>query len=595
MTAWADACAVRGDAEGRPEVVVVVDLVVRNQSSGPDRRLLPQISRLHVLDRCHRMQRECVPAIPKPRKRRATNGFDASPPRGSQGIPLADILDHRSPLESNAGLHIARPLPATHDVVPSTVKESLLARHDLSHNGSASFRSLLSYGLGLDPASFARFRRFAAEFPFIFVRADANAIHMATHRPVLTLAICIVAAAAHAPVQKQLVHAFRLALSSKAIIAAERNLDLLLGLLAFTAWQHHYTPRAQLYQDLCLLAGMATDLGLYRPRFRCQGPTAPEPECQGAFIGSYYLCTGLSIMALGKPSPMRGTENLHQCARMVAQYERPLANVVSVLEAVRLVEEFDDVLRSELPRDTRTLSNFAELHVKNMLHRLKALKREDPQLGATHICPAIAIHLHHRLLRATDTLDSPLLIQCACAIKEYLDDMLARDPATLHHLAILDYANLCDTLLLLLRISSRSFPSPTAATSEGGWEAGAIASMLQPETIVAALLAHVDRAPATNDLTPRSAQNFARFRAVCDAVHQRLATEAHSPTLTSAAADARFHGVGNFRPSNHVSPNPSAALSAPRALQPAIEEFPWGVLDEAFWTNVARHGREGVI
>lgn len=88
------------------------------------------------------MDRDCVPAVPKPRKRRTGSGVGQE---GDQGIPL---LDFAAASSSTAGPTAPRFDPARPGQSDETERQSLLQQHDLSHTDSKTFVALFSRGLG---------------------------------------------------------------------------------------------------------------------------------------------------------------------------------------------------------------------------------------------------------------------------------------------------------------------------------------------------------------------------------------------------------------------------------------------------------------
>lgn len=95
------------------------------------------LCRLQV-DRCHRMKRECLLSIPKPRKRRAQSALGDGSPNGTQAIPLSQLLDHPTPPTHNCTVRWDEP------------KDNVKVRQDVSHNHCESFSSLLASALKLD-------------------------------------------------------------------------------------------------------------------------------------------------------------------------------------------------------------------------------------------------------------------------------------------------------------------------------------------------------------------------------------------------------------------------------------------------------------
>ncbi|KAF2171967.1 hypothetical protein M409DRAFT_63492 [Zasmidium cellare ATCC 36951] len=476
------------------------------------------------------MDRDCVPAVPKPRKRRTESAVGLETEQ--HGMSLLEFAGPSS--SSTAG-----PPPqfdaARHKQADKGAAERnfLLGRHDLSHVDSKSFVQLFRQGLGnilaleellhgvdfnFVSSSFTIFRQLTPHFPFIELSPGADIISMVAQRPLLTLAICTVASAAYPELQERLSQAFQYALSPKVILGSERSMDLLTGLLVYLAWHHHYMTQPQVYHQLYLLAGLAADLGLYRPRLDPMDPPSAL-ERDRAFVGCYYLCSSLSAAGFDKPSPLRWTRNLRTCAENAAisgtlSSDRSL---VPILELAHALDEMEESIRHDIASQYANPLPYVDLQTKATSQRLKALKREHSSLASSLAFEAAQIHIYHRLLRLSDTPDYPILIQCACAIKEYLENLTSRPPPTLHQLPIVDWAHLLEILVLMARISK---PLPNTSS----WEAGALASMLQPDVVLDGLWNHANSAPSNDPLAPRHEALLQSLRRVCDGVKRILAT-----------------------------------------------------------------------
>lgn len=215
-------------------------------------------------------------------------------------------------------------------------------------------------------------------------------------------------------------------------------------------------------------------------------------------------------------------------------------------------------------------------------------------LGGTLGYPAAVIHLQHKVLSSSDSPDSSSLITCACTIKDYIDDLLARPAATLHQLAILDWTSLMTTLVLMARLSK---PLPHAA----GWEAGALHYMLQPEQTLDALCAHMGGAPEGDPLSPRNESLLLWFCKVCDSIKIRilhgrdpkaasslLNGESQYETLSalgrgvdSAEPSSVAYG-GRFRPVNQEAPT-EHNMNEAQLEDPTFDFLGSGFLDSNVW------------
>ncbi|KAK6395217.1 hypothetical protein LTR65_000687 [Meristemomyces frigidus] len=468
-------------------------------------------------------------------------------------------------------------------------------------NGDATSAGDLLRGIDYNYVQmrFTIFRQLTGNFPFVSVQPDADAVFMAANRPITTAAICTVSSAAHPEVQQRLVQAFRLALSSRVILQGQRSIDLFIGLLIYLAWHHNYMSKQQIYQELYLLAGMAADLGLYRQPSNVDNSNMRDAvERDRAYLGCYYLCCSLSVMGFNKPSPLRWTDNLRRCAENVAYSGAQPSDrlLVGITELMRTLEDLEDAFRMESGMKRSTMTHYVDIQTKAINHRLKALKREHRELGGTLGLRAATIHFHHRLLRASEIPDTATLIQCACAIKEHLDDVLARPPITLHQIAIVDWTNLLEVLVLMARVAK---PLPSTV----GWEAGALSSMLQPEAMLNAVCAHMASAPVGDPLNPRHEAQLQWFTDVCGSIKTRILHEHTQGASTLRGDDSQYdtaHSLGQNHthidshghlrsvnePYSSELPMPGAAALADGSAYDSFSLLENGVLDDGFWTKL---------
>ena len=372
--------------------------------------------------------------------------------------------------------------------------------------------------------------------------------------------------------QVRLSRAIRQSLSTRGVLDGERSTDLLLGLLVYLAWHHQRFGHAQAYRYICLLAGIAADEGIYRRR---SPPENTEDlafivERDRAFVGCYYLCASLSSTGFHRPSPLRWTDNLRQCGENVARFGSLLSDrsLISIVELLHATEVFEK--SSQAPAHlTQSVDHFRELNAKAAQHRLETLRAEHPSLASNRAFTAAAIRIYQRLLGTTNLPATSTLIRCACTIKEYIDDVLNRPPNTLHQLAIVDWTDLLDILMLMARIST---PLPSAE----GWEAGALTSMLPPEDVLNSVCAHMASAPADDPLAPRNEDLIRWLRRFCESVKSRIVRDRQDqsrPLNGSAIAT-----------SGEVPPLPYGA----EVKDGPVISMPDAVLDEAFLNNFMR-------
>lgn len=103
-------------------------------------------------------------------------------------------------------------------------------------------------------------------FPFVIISPETDFSSLRSHYPFLLLAILTASTEDNLPLQRKLAMEIRTVICNRLVMADERNMDLLLGLLIHVAWNHyHYeTMRRQLYMVLQIAIAIVVDLGLDR-------------------------------------------------------------------------------------------------------------------------------------------------------------------------------------------------------------------------------------------------------------------------------------------------------------------------------------------
>ncbi|EAA58577.1 hypothetical protein AN6759.2 [Aspergillus nidulans FGSC A4] len=171
------------------------------------------------------------------------------------------------------------------------------------------------------------FRSLARYFPFVIIPADWTVTYMAEDRPFLLLSAVACVASRFSNLQQALAEELKGTLSHRVVIAGEKGLDLLQGLLVHLAWFHFYLdPRSrQTYQYLQLAISMVVELDLEQKiADLIEGSTAPGDLCSReacrAYLGCYYL-SSLIATATSKPDNFHYSELLLRCTRML-QHEQ---------------------------------------------------------------------------------------------------------------------------------------------------------------------------------------------------------------------------------------------------------------------------------
>ncbi|KAL3437017.1 hypothetical protein BDV09DRAFT_163500 [Aspergillus tetrazonus] len=202
------------------------------------------------------------------------------------------------------------------------------------------------------------FRSLARYFPFVIIPADWTATYMAEDRPFLLLSAVACASSRFSNLQQALTEELKGTLSHRVVIAGEKGLDLLQGLLVHLAWFHFYLdPRSrQTYQYLQIAISMVVELDLEQKiADLIEGPTTPgdlcsREECR-AYLGCYYL-SSLIATATSKPDNFHYSELLLRCTRMLQhEQESPTDELIyPLIKLQQLTREVCDTYQSGIPQ-----------------------------------------------------------------------------------------------------------------------------------------------------------------------------------------------------------------------------------------------------
>lgn len=455
------------------------------------------------------MNRECLPSIPKPRKRHSINGLTEPEIRGA---PLSHILDNTAAPLRTTSSHSPIYAQPTDERRSDGHRDSIDFKADVAQSSSRSFVSLFVHSLGLDEYAqssfeclseidyafvqdkFATFERMANRSPFVEL-PSTDIIMMIAKRPITSLAICTVATAANTELRYRLVRTFRQTISAKCILDDERSVDLMSGLFIHTMWHHRYMHKQQIYQYLHLLTGMASEQGLHR-QFGLDTISSRQSdrEVQLLFLGCYYLCTALSGLASDRPSPFPWSDHLSNVALRFS-FRGPFpsnSNTVNLIELGRYLGDADTTMRSATEACDTSAHNRAWSTWHNSeaeLRRLKALIHKFTSITPHPDLQATTIAVSSIVLQTSKQIQTRLLTDMAISIKDYFETILSEPPSSLFHFSIIDWTHLLSVIAILMLVLNPRFEK---------WEAvpGALRSLLEPEALLDAIVARMSAVPA---------------------------------------------------------------------------------------------------
>ncbi|KAI0159927.1 hypothetical protein GGR52DRAFT_167962 [Hypoxylon sp. FL1284] len=210
--------------------------------------------------------------------------------------------------------------PASYPTPPSVASSS----HDL--------------GFSLPPAeaedALREFREdFLSFFPFMYIPPETTAAQIQQEKPFLWLNIMVVCCKS-ATRKAALAQRVREIFAQKMLLDMDRNMDLLLGILAYLGWgMHHFNGKPYIVSYMNLAMTIITDLRLDKPpqdhlyrEIHCFKPSYQYPnvrlstdrthEERRAVLACSVLCSGIS--AFIRTQPMRWTSHMEDSLQKLA-------------------------------------------------------------------------------------------------------------------------------------------------------------------------------------------------------------------------------------------------------------------------------------
>lgn len=326
-----------------------------------------------------------------------------------------------------------------------------------------------------------RFRGMASYFPFVRLSDTWTAASMAADRPFLLLAVVAAASSKYYHLQDALIRRFKESLSQRVIIAGEKDLDLLQGLLVHLAWFHfHFVPGSQqTYQYLQIAISMVIDLRLDQEAAdlleeRTELGEVYNREACRSYLGCYYMSSIIS-MSSGKPNNLQFHEAMLRCSMMLQQ--QPEFNtdlmIYPMTKVLQFAEEVCETYRSEGIHGTRL-----HIHAERFTTRLEewwsslstdlrntvllingyhAVKIRIQEMGLVYCYgqkrPPPSKAQEDLTILSTPPMVISNLVKCVSSAKEYLDLFLAVPAAEHTSLPISAWYQVILAVFVLYRLS----------------------------------------------------------------------------------------------------------------------------------------------
>lgn len=355
-----------------------------------------------ICQRCHRLGKECTTPAPVPRKRHRIKSTRVSQLEEKINT-LTDLLTTTGKAIGSNTASQPDPVDQGPDDNPDQRQSSLPTppvststetRHvcEPANDILLSLRCDRSFGSGkrsetasttayaenfpsfqmapvLEERLFSDFRtEMNRHFPFVIVPPQATTAAFREEKPFL-FRVCIAAACHVDPaLQRQMGEDLMKYVGDRMLLKGEKSLDLLQGILVFTAWYQYYNQtNPQLMNLLHLALAMATDLGLTRPTHIGKWPPLGvaidttlyihgKPISQGlqtsderrALLGVYHFGGQLSTCFRGL-NLIRWSQHLEDCCTALsAAAEYPSDTLLlQLVELDRVAERYSPILGAQ--------------------------------------------------------------------------------------------------------------------------------------------------------------------------------------------------------------------------------------------------------
>ncbi|PCD29550.1 hypothetical protein AU210_012086 [Fusarium oxysporum f. sp. radicis-cucumerinum] len=354
---------------------------------------------------------------------------------------------------------------------------------------------------------------FAAKFPYVIIPEGVTSLALRQTSPMLLLAILVTTSWKLRGQQDHLDQTFLKALGTKLILEADRDMDLLRGLMVYLNWIHlHTAPKTQqAYRLASIAASIAVEFGItQRPgknkhqqlnvetfNERPKGLSAVDaelwdPDAMRAYLGCYQITTWYSIMTR-KSSPLIYNDYLYTCAQsLAAAKEIPSdLDLVFHLEVSREAEKaytffnYTDIQQTHFMGDQQIqvyLKAFC-VKVQDWRFRFPSSLTKDPcqQIWPWLLEAFVRELCLSGMTRSTDFSMARIriLVDALLSTKGYFDTFLAIPPENISSLPSTHWALLGYSILLTASIS--------LSIQTQGWNIESARSIIKLDTYIDAI------------------------------------------------------------------------------------------------------------
>ncbi|KAF2008161.1 hypothetical protein P154DRAFT_392929, partial [Amniculicola lignicola CBS 123094] len=304
---------------------------------------------------------------------------------------------------------------------------------------------------------------FVWSFPFVVIPASTSVDALRHRHPFLFHAIIAATSYRTPSVQRQIAEEFKSQIASRIIMHSQKSLEILQGLLIYTAWYHTvYQPQTQ---------QLSINLQLYKRKMTLAGdghaPAARSADEKRAFLGVYYLTVAFA-QAWRKRTTLVHTKFMLQCSEDVAEVPSdalisPLIRLSEVISRANDYFSFDDIDNAEVRGDI--ILDMSMTNFRNELELIKSSLPDSVRQNTTIILKyqLLDLWVHESALHGVlwDTPENPTslsalritnLFRSVAAMKTIITTLLDVPQKSLYHLAFPSWSGWFYAIILACKL-----------------------------------------------------------------------------------------------------------------------------------------------
>ncbi|OTA98461.1 hypothetical protein M426DRAFT_325964 [Hypoxylon sp. CI-4A] len=260
---------------------------------------------------------------------------------------------------------------------------------------------------------------FLGFFPFVYISPETTAAHLQQTRPFLwlnILTVCCKSSKQKAAYGQKI----REYVAQKMLVDLDRNVDMLLGILAFIGWgMHHFNGKPYILAFVNTAQTLVADLRLDKPpqdhfyrEIHCFKPSTPYPklpytgnrtdEERRAVLACFIISSGISNFL--RTQTMRWTPHMEDSLQKIATNPECLNDeiLVAMVKSYRIQEEVAQITwrAAELTGHTIAPKAPPAIYLKALRSHLEAVRRDiSPELSKNKV---VLSHLYAAELSIAD-------------------------------------------------------------------------------------------------------------------------------------------------------------------------------------------------